>query len=150
MAKQLAGEASSFVRVFTDPVTGTGLNMEEQDPPHPEGNAALAVSPRPDLHVPGCNRPAMQSDVDHTEDVQYGGVTANGNLARLCRKHHTLKHKSNWRYVQPPAAEPGARPKWTSPLGHTTGSDPHRSSRSGQLWRPTRTGEWWAIPDSNR
>lgn len=124
MAKQLAGGATSFVRVFTDPITGTVLNMEGK-------TRRIAKAMRRWLRhrdkvctFPGCNRPVMDADIDHTEDVQFGGVTANGNLAHLCRKHHTLKHKTNWRYVQAPAAEPSLGPTWTSPLGFTTASDP--------------------------
>lgn len=66
----------------------------------------------------------MNADIDHTTDVQYGGITANGNLAHLCRRHHTLKHKTNWSYVRPPAVAPDATPRWTSPLGFSRPADP--------------------------
>jgi hypothetical protein len=125
MAKQLAGgDATSFVRVLTDPITGTVLNMEARTRRIPKAMRRFLRHRDKLCSFPGCNRPAMHSDLDHTTDTQYGGITANGNLAHLCRKHHTLKHKTNWKYVQPPAAEPNARPKWTSPLGTTTDSDP--------------------------
>lgn len=124
MAKLLAGEAKSFVRVFTDPITGTVLNMEGRTRRIPKAMKRWLRLRDQVCTFPGCNRRAMHSDLDHTRDVQYGGVTANGNLAHLCRKHHTLKHKTNWRYVQPAATTPDARPTWTSPLGRRTKADP--------------------------
>ena len=40
---------------------------------------------------PGCDRPAVYCDVDHTVPYTAGGLTHPGNLKCLCRKHHLLK-----------------------------------------------------------
>ena len=57
--------------------------------------------------------PTRRSDVDHTIDRQYGGPTATGNLAHVCRRHHTLKHHSPWTVTQ----RAGGVLEWTSPTG---------------------------------
>jgi hypothetical protein len=81
--------------------------------------------------APGCDRPAVFGDIDHT--VAYpGGPTHAGNLKCYCRKHHLLK--TFW-------------PGWsdrqladgtvivTTPTGHTYATKP-----GGSLFFPT-----WAI-----
>ena len=40
---------------------------------------------------PGCDRPAVYCDLDHTIPYAAGGLTHPGNLKCLCRKHHLLK-----------------------------------------------------------
>ncbi len=40
---------------------------------------------------PGCDRPAVYCDLDHTIPYTAGGLTHPGNLKCLCRKHHLLK-----------------------------------------------------------
>ncbi len=125
MAKRLAGEADSFVRLLSDPVDGTVLDMEARTRRIPKAMRRWLQQRDRTCTFPGCNRPAVDADLDHTDDVQYGGVTASGNLAHLCRKHHTLKHKTSWRYVQVKAtAAPRLNTAWTSPLGHSSGNDP--------------------------
>ena len=125
MAKRLAGEADSFVRLLSDPVDGTVLDMEARTRRIPKAMRRWLQQRDRTCTFPGCNRPAVDADLDHTDDVQYGGVTASGNLAHLCRKHHTLKHKTSWRYVQvKAAASPRLNTTWTSPLGHSSGNDP--------------------------
>lgn len=124
MAKQLAGHATSLVRILTDPVTGTVLNMEGRTRRIPNAMKRWLRHRDRVCTFPGCTRRASHSDLDHTTDVQHGGLTANGNLAHLCRKHHRLKHQTNWRYTQQPTAGPALKATWTSPRGHTIGNDP--------------------------
>jgi hypothetical protein len=64
---------------------------------------------------PGCCRPAMRADLDHTLDWLYGGPTEACNLGAFCEAHHLLKHDpaSGWSVVQP---SPGTF-IWTSPTG---------------------------------
>ncbi len=64
---------------------------------------------------PGCSRPAMRADLDHTVDWLYGGLTEADNLDALCESHHLLKHEpdAGWALVQP---TPGHF-VWTSPTG---------------------------------
>ncbi|WP_201368522.1 HNH endonuclease signature motif containing protein, partial [Mycobacterium intracellulare] len=54
---------------------------------------------------PGCSRPAMICDIDHTipfnhQDPRAGGRTVAENLKCLCRQHHRLKTFGGWRDKQ--------------------------------------------------
>jgi hypothetical protein len=62
---------------------------------------------------PGCRRPAVQCDADHTIAYQRGGRTCLCNLAPLCRHHHEAKQTPGWRLEQP---APG-KLIWTTPSG---------------------------------
>ncbi|HEU0239384.1 MAG TPA: HNH endonuclease [Micromonosporaceae bacterium] len=63
--------------------------------------------------APGCRTPASVCDIDHTVPHAAGGLTAENNLATLCRHHHRLKHDGGWRLSQP---TPGTV-VWQSPHG---------------------------------
>ncbi len=63
--------------------------------------------------APGCRRSAVQSELDHTHDVQHGGPTTRTNLAPACAHDHALKHRGGWKVAQP---RPGYF-RWKSPLG---------------------------------
>lgn len=69
---------------------------------------------------PGCSRPAVACDIDHTipfnpEDPAAGGRTVFENLKCLCRQHHRLKTFGGWRDTQ--LAD--GTVIWTSPSGRT-------------------------------
>ncbi|WP_203910848.1 HNH endonuclease signature motif containing protein [Rhizocola hellebori] len=63
--------------------------------------------------APGCRRPAIYADIDHTIPYHLGGLTVVGNLGVLCRYHHRAKHEGWWLLVQ---VRPGVF-VWRSPLG---------------------------------
>jgi hypothetical protein len=54
--------------------------------------------------APGCGRPAVRCDLDHTLAWEDGGITCECDLAPLCRHHHRCKQGQGWRLEQP---EPG-------------------------------------------
>ncbi len=62
---------------------------------------------------PGCRRPAVTCDDDHTIPYDKGGRTCECNLHPLCRRHHQAKQAPGWRLDQP---EPGTL-IWTLPSG---------------------------------
>ena len=66
---------------------------------------------------PGCDRPAVYCDVDHTIPYTAGGLTHPGNLKCLCRKHHLLKTfwvgRGGWSDEQ----LPDGTIVWTTPAG---------------------------------
>ena len=62
---------------------------------------------------PGCRRPAVACDDDHTVPYDQGGMTCQCNLAPLCRRHHQAKQAPGWHLSQP---EPGVL-VWTTPHG---------------------------------
>ncbi len=63
--------------------------------------------------APGCRRPGLYADIDHTIAVQDGGQTVPENLGLLCRYHHRAKHEGWWLLVQVKAGVF----VWQSPLG---------------------------------
>jgi hypothetical protein len=48
---------------------------------------------------PSCNRDARKCDLDHTVPWR-PGTTCRCNLAPLCRRHHRLKQRADWRLLQ--------------------------------------------------
>jgi hypothetical protein len=64
---------------------------------------------------PGCRQDAYDCDLDHRHPWAQGGTTCSGNLAPLCRHHHTARHHTRWTYRRLPNGDH----QWTSPLGHT-------------------------------
>jgi hypothetical protein len=60
---------------------------------------------------PGCTRAAKYCDIDHNDCYPHGTTSA-CNLACLCKRHHKLKHESEWRLIRD-----GDRFIWTAPTG---------------------------------
>jgi hypothetical protein len=120
-ARALCATAPTLTRLLTHPVTGTILHM---DPTQYRPSAALkrwlAIT-QVTCDFPGCGRRAAHCDLDHTHAWADSGQTTAENLAHRCRKHHTLKHQTQWRVHKPPGAH---RATWTSPTGHTRQADP--------------------------
>ena len=108
-ARRLAAGAPGWDRVMTDPRSGAPLAVDRYRP-SAELHRFLAVR---DEHCrfPGCRMPVRRCDVDHTVDAAKGGPTCERNLANLCRRHHTLKHASDWKVRQ----LGGGVLEWTSP-----------------------------------
>ena len=75
---------------------------------------------QPTCSFPGCRRPAIRCDEDHTLPYDQGGRTCECNLAPLCRRHHRCKQAEGWRLEQP---EPGVL-VWHTPAGRTYTTGP--------------------------
>jgi hypothetical protein len=69
---------------------------------------------------PGCRRPAVRCDDDHTVAYDKGGRTCECNLSPLCRRHHRAKQASGWQLGQP---SPGTL-TWTLPHGRSYPTTP--------------------------
>lgn len=114
-ALRLAGQATSWTRVFTDPVTAVTVAADQYRPG--QGLRRLIRTRDQTCRFPGCNAPAENTDLDHTHPHNRGGRTDPHNLACLCRRHHRLKHvlgpDHGWTVRQP---TPGVL-EWTSPTG---------------------------------
>ncbi|MBO0677831.1 DUF222 domain-containing protein [Mycolicibacterium sp. S2-37] len=82
---------------------------------------------------PGCERPAMHTDLDHTVAHADGGPTAASNLACLCRTHHLLKTFGGWRDVQ---LRDGTL-IWVGPAGDTYVTTPGSALLFPALCTPT-------------
>jgi hypothetical protein len=74
---------------------------------------------------PGCRRPAVRCDLDHSVPFDKGGPTCSCNLAPCCRRHHRAKQAPGWQLQQ---LLPGQM-TWQMPSGRTyqTVGDPYPS-----------------------
>lgn len=120
-ARRLAGEASSWVRILTHPVTGTVLDLDRTTYPVPKALRRWLGVRDPVCITPGCTRLTRDCDIDHRLDWQYGGTTSADNTAPLCEPHHMIKTKSNWRLYRDDAT--GAT-WWVTPTALTVPTDP--------------------------
>jgi hypothetical protein len=82
---------------------------------------------------PGCDRPAVRCDVDHTIPHADGGPTHASNLKCLCRLHHLIKTFWGWRDQQ----LPDGTLIWTAPSGHTYVTTPGSAFLFPSLCAPT-------------
>ncbi|HEX4444172.1 MAG TPA: DUF222 domain-containing protein [Galbitalea sp.] len=119
-ATRLAGAAKSWLRVLTHPETGVSLSVgrDKYRPPAALRNYLQRVDGT--CRKPGCTRPAVKCDLDHTAEWQHGGQTAHDNLAHYCKKHHTEKHHTSAKITR----LPGGDIEWTLTSGHSYVSEP--------------------------
>jgi hypothetical protein len=98
--------------------------LETGDCTHPRESAGYHPAPRLRHLIkirdrrcgyPGCRRPAVRCDDDHTVPYHLGGRTCECNLYPLCRQHHRAKQAPGWHLAQP---HPGQL-TWTLPNGRT-------------------------------
>jgi hypothetical protein len=104
--------------------------------PHYRPSAKLAEFVRcRDLtcRAPGCDRPAVQCDIDHTIPYAEGGATHPSNLKCLCRLHHLLKTFWGWRDEQ--LAD--GTVIWRLPDGNSYVTTPGSALLFGSLCAPT-------------
>jgi hypothetical protein len=104
--------------------TGTCEHRRESAGYQPSDSLRHIIKIRsPRCGAPGCRRPAVRCDDDHTIPYGQGGRTCECNLYPLCRRHHQTKQAPGWRLRQP---EPGLL-IWTTPSGrtYTTKAEPY-------------------------
>ena len=123
VALELAGTASRWDRVMTHPYTGCVMAVDRYNPT--KKLRRFLVARDETCRFPGCRRPSMTCDGDHTTPYAKGGKTCICNLACLCRRHHTLKHSPGWSLTQ----LSNGRIRWGTPLGKLYNSDPPRVVR---------------------
>ncbi len=120
-ARRLAGEATSWVRVLTHPLTGAPLALDRSTYRVPTALRRWLGVTSPTCVFPGCGRPARACDLDHLTAWSEGGTTDDDNLAPECRHHHRLRHESRWGPSRDPST---GEMRWTSPLGVEIAEDP--------------------------
>jgi hypothetical protein len=120
-------EGTIWRRLITHPTTGM---LIKTDPTtyRPTTETERHVIAR-DQHCtfPSCHMPAHRCDLDHIHPYNHhnpaaGGATVPNNLTPLCRRHHRLKHTSNWTITRD--TDTGTI-TWTAPTGHTYTTIPH-------------------------
>ena len=93
-ARTLAGAAPGWDRILTHPTTGIPLTVDRYRPTPAQKRLLKAR----DQHCrwPGCRRPVRYCDDEHNIPHSEGGHTCLCNMCEFCRRHHTLKHASQW------------------------------------------------------
>lgn len=143
-ARALAADAT-WRRILTDPDDGTlvGVSSTTYRP-----GAVLTrrlVARDQTCRFPTCDRPAVQSDLDHTIpfDGLYG-LTTDDNLGPLCLGHHLGKHAPARDHEGPPRLRQPAPGHfvWTMPTGHVyTVGPPELLEWDDPLCADARSGE---------
>ena len=93
---------------------------------------------------PGCDKPAMRCDLDHTVPYADGGRTHASNLKCLCRLHHLIKTFWGWSDQQ----LPDGTVIWISPSEQTYVTAPGSAFLFPSLCVPTQVLE--PVPDRSR
>jgi hypothetical protein len=126
-AHRLTAHAPSFRPILTDPVTGAMLRYGRKARRIPADLAGWLQVRDGRCRFPGCERRAAGCDIDHTQAWEHNGCSDHDNLAHLCRKHHTVKHRTSWQMRQ---GHDGAI-RWRSPFGRWLDSHPEHPARAG-------------------
>ncbi|WP_166982796.1 HNH endonuclease signature motif containing protein [Paramicrobacterium fandaimingii] len=112
-AANIIGSATSFTRVLTDPITGAQRIVDPD-------KYRLSEQLKRDIRLRdatcgfvNCDAPAWRCDIDHIVAWDDGGKSTPANLNSLCRRHHVLKHATNWQVSR---LSDGAL-EWISPSG---------------------------------
>lgn len=119
-ARRLAGGATSWVRLLTDPVTAVPLALDRKTYRVPVALRRWLGITSPTCAFPGCARSATDCDIDHRRAWGDGGRTDADNLDPECRHHHRIRHDTRWS----PSATVSGDTSWTSPLGARYDVDP--------------------------
>jgi len=120
-ARELAGDATHWIRVLTHPITGTVLDVERRPYRVSKALRRWAGIRYPTCLFPGCSRPARRCDMDHRRRWTDGGPTTAENIGPLCESHHPVKDESLWRLTRDSTTDDLI---WTSPTGFRTDLDP--------------------------
>ena len=91
VAKDLAGSATSMIRVLTDPVTGVRLAMDRTVYAPPADLRRWVQIRDGRSRFPGATRAAWLCDIDHAREWQHHGPTSDWNLITLDRAAHLAK-----------------------------------------------------------
>ncbi len=116
---------SWFAKVTITPIAASTCDHRHQSAGYQPSDTLrhLVKTRSPRCGYPGCRRPAVRCDDDHTVPHHKGGRTCECNLHPLCRYHHKVKQAPGWHLAQP---EPGVL-VWITPSGrtYTTTAEPY-------------------------
>jgi hypothetical protein len=122
-AAHLVAEAPNFLRVLTDPITGSVLPVGAKRYRPGAVLDELVRLAHQRCRFVNCTKPASEAENDHGEDFAKGGPTVFENLAPLCPRHHHGKHRLRWSVTH----EEDGTLRWGSPAGfHYSTSPPLR------------------------
>lgn len=123
-ARELTADAPVLRRMLTDPRDDSMLALGRTRYRMTEDQRLWLTVRDARCRFPACSRRTGAADVDHSRAWSEGGTTDAGNLAHLCRGHHTLKHESRWRLE---ATHPDGTMDWLSSTGRRHRTRPARA-----------------------
>ncbi|GAA1981769.1 hypothetical protein GCM10009754_68290 [Amycolatopsis minnesotensis] len=100
LAREIAFDANSvWNRIITEPMTKLPVALGRKNyRPSKRMRKYLQAAHRT-CSMPGCNRPAQYTDLDHAQAWKDGGGTDKINLRSLCRVHHKLRDEPGWTFT---------------------------------------------------
>ncbi|WP_434992748.1 DUF222 domain-containing protein [Arthrobacter sp. Ld5] len=119
-ARRLAADATSWLRLLTHPYTGAVLGLDRTRYRPSEDLRTWVQLREKTCSFYGCSRPASRCDLDHLLAWAEDGSTGATNLYPVCRRHHMLKHRTDWT----PSPDPGGGLSWRSPGDRTYSTPP--------------------------
>ena len=138
LARSIAASAATINALVTDPDTGrvTAAGALTYRPTQELRDQIAAI-----LNVcqfPSCRQPVWRCDMDHREEFNHhhpeqGGKTDPENVGPFCKRHHLIKHHSDWRIRIDPNRYVL---EFTSPTGHHY-RKPGRQAAAPALWVST-------------
>jgi hypothetical protein len=115
LARQLAHDTTGTWRRLVTDEHGRLLDYGRTTYRPPVALADHVVAKHHVCRLAGCNRPAVDCELDHREPWAQGGTTCDPNLWPLCARHHHLKHEAGWKCE----LRDDGTAVWTTPTGHT-------------------------------
>ncbi len=119
-ARRLAGNATSWLRLLTHPYTGAILGLDRTRYRPSEDLRTWIQLREKTCSFYGCSRPASRCDLDHLMSWADDGSTNADNLYPVCRRHHMMKHRTDWT----PTPDPDGGLAWLSPGGRIYSTPP--------------------------
>lgn len=119
-ARQAFLDAPAFRRVITDPVHGVVLEMDRRRYRPTKAQRDWLVLQHGTCARDGCDRLALDSDLDHDQPWAHGGRTDISNLRPLCPADHTRRHRTRTIY----RTRPDRTVQAITPTGHHTTDPP--------------------------
>lgn len=118
-ARELAA-AGTWRRILTDPPTGLPIDFGTDRYRPPAKLRDAVITKHPVCQAPGCNRAAVDCDLDHHTPHHRSKTTTLTDTGPYCRRHHRLKQTPRWTVTR----HPDGAVTWTTPTGHTYTSTP--------------------------
>lgn len=119
-AKQLFIDADTYRRLIVDPVHGVVVDLDRRRYRPTTAQRDLLVLTHGTCARDGCDRLALDSDIDHILEWARGGRTNLNDLRPLCPPDHTVRHGTRIRY----RARPDGTTQIHTPTGHTSERPP--------------------------
>lgn len=119
-ARQAFLDAAGFRRVITDPVRGVVLDMDRRTYRPTKAQRQWLVLQHGTCARDGCDRLALDADLDHEHAWAQGGPTDIGNLRPLCPADHVRRHRT--RIIYRPREDHTVQV--ITPTGHRTNDPP--------------------------